>query len=82
VSQAQVRRAIDEINGFAGQIEFVIVAGDLGQSARQPPCRRAASGETAGSRLLVPYHVAIGNHDVTTAGDDTAFRLEGRRGDP
>ena len=75
VSRAQLRAAIDEINGFAAQISFVIVAGDLAQSDTATPLQtelQAAKDEL--DRLVVPYHVAIGNHDVTSTGDDSAFR--------
>jgi hypothetical protein len=74
VSRAQISRAVDEINTFAGQIAFVIVAGDLAQSGTAAALQtelQAAKDEL--DRLTVPYHVTIGNHDVTTTGDDTAF---------
>ncbi len=74
-SRAQVRRAVDEINGFASQIDFVLVAGDLGQAADLASLAielRVVREEL--DRLAVPMHVAIGNHDVTTFGDDSAWR--------
>jgi Calcineurin-like phosphoesterase/Putative Ig domain/FlgD Ig-like domain/3-keto-disaccharide hydrolase len=75
VSHAQLRRAVDEINGFASEIGFVLVAGDLGQAADSTALHaelQAARDEL--DRLLVPYRVAIGNHDVTSGGDDRIFR--------
>jgi hypothetical protein len=74
-SRADLRAAVDEINGFHSQIAFVFVDGDLGQSEGPTGLRaelEAAKGEL--DRLAVPYHVALGNHDVTTGGDDSAFR--------
>lgn len=75
VSRAQARRTVDEINSLAPQIDFVLVAGDLGQAPDLASLQlelQAAREEL--DRLAVPYYVTIGNHDVTTSGDDSAFR--------
>lgn len=74
-SRAQLRRVVDEVNGFASEIAFVLVAGDLGQASGIVDLTtelEAAKQEL--DRLRVPYHAALGNHDVTTTGDDSAFR--------
>jgi hypothetical protein len=74
-SRAQLRRAVDEINSFATHIDFVLVAGDLAQSSVAADLAlelQAAKDELA--RLAVPYHVALGDHDITSTGDDAAFR--------
>jgi len=75
VSRAQLRAAVDEINSFAPQIQFVLVAGDLGAAVDPVGLQtELTAGRDELNRLTVPYHVAIGNHDVTTTGDDTAWR--------
>lgn len=75
VSRAQLRAAVDEINAMAPQIQFVLVAGDLGAATDAVNLQTeltAARDEL--NRLNVPYHAAAGNHDVTSTGADTVWR--------
>ena len=74
-SRATLRRAVDEINSFASQLDFVLVAGDLAESPLPTELGlELLVAKEELDRLALPYHLALGNHDVTATGDDTAFR--------